>query len=164
METTYPLRPIGRIHTPFTGQEGTPIQPSTAGGAAGVVELFAPYRPALKDLEGFERICLVYWFDRAREYSPLVKPYRDEVERGVFATRAPSRPNPLGISAVRLIAVEVEKGELLVERIDVLDGTPLLDLKPYIPEFDAYPLSRAGWMDATGSGQGIADSRFQPPD
>lgn len=161
METTYPLRPIGIIHTPFTRQEGTPIQPSTAGGEPGVVELFQQYRQALKDLDGYERIWLIYLFDRAREYSLLVKPFRDSVKRGLFATRAPSRPNPIGISAVRLVSVSLEQGELTVEGADVLDGTPLLDLKPYIPEFDAFPDSRAGWMHASRSGEATADGRFQ---
>ncbi len=151
---------IGVIRTKFTKHEGTPIQPSTAYGALGTVKVYKHYRQALKDLEGFERIWLVYWFDRAREFSPLVRPYRDKAERGLFSTRAPSRPNPLGISAVRLTSLDLKKGLLSVEGIDVLDGTPLLDIKPYIPEFDAFPESRAGWMDASDSKESAADERF----
>jgi len=151
---------IGLIRTRFTKHEGTPIQPSTAKGASGTVEVYEQYREALRDLDGFERIWLVYLFDRAAEFSPLVKPYRDTTERGLFSTRAPSRPKPLGISAVRLVSVEPEKGELSVEGIDVLDRTPLLDIKPYIPEFDAFPNSRAGWMDASASKESLADRRF----
>jgi len=155
------MNAIGIIRTSFAGHDGTPIQPSTAEDAAGTIEVYEQYREALRDLDGFERIWLLYWFDRAREFSALVKPYRDSTERGLFATRAPSRPNPLGISAVRLVSVDIEKGELSVEGIDVLDGTPLLDIKPYIPEFDAFPNSRAGWMSASGSKEGTADERFR---
>ncbi len=164
MGTTYSLRPIGRIHTPFTRQEGTPIQPSTAGGASGTVEVFAAYRQSLQDLDGFERIWLIYLFDRAREHSPLVRPYRDTAVHGLFATRAPSRPNPIGLSAVRLVAINLEAGELAVKDVDMLDGTPLLDIKPYIPEFDSFPASRAGWMDVAGCDEGVADDRFHPPE
>jgi len=154
------MNAIGIIRTSFARHEGTPIQPSTAEGASGTIEVYEQYTEALRDLDGFERIWLLYWFDRTREFSSLVKPYRDATERGLFSTRAPSRPNPLGISAVRLASLDLEKGVLAVEGIDVLDGTPLLDIKPYIPEFDAFPNSRAGWMDASGTKEGAANERF----
>lgn len=160
MDDAHSINAIGIIRTSFARHEGTPIQPSTAEGASGTIEVCEQYREALRDLDGFERIWLLYWFDRTKEFSPLVKPYRDTTERGLFSTRAPSRPNPLGISAVRLTSVDLDKGALSVEGIDVLDGTPLLDIKPYIPEFDAFPNSRAGWMDASASKESSADKRF----
>ncbi len=155
------LTPIGVVRSPFTEQPGTPIQPSTAAGALGRVELLPEYEEALRDLDGFERVWLVYFFDRARPWKPLVVPFRDRVERGLFATRAPARPCPIGLSAVELVSVS---GPVLeVRGIDVLDGTPLLDLKPYVPEFDAHPASRAGWLAAGGLGAASADHRFERP-
>jgi len=161
MDAPLTLAAIGVIRSPFRQQEGTPICPAAAEPADGTVEVLPPYRGALQDLAGFERIWLLYWFDRARPFSPLVVPYRDTIKRGLFATRAPARPNPIGISAVRLVSVNLERGELEVQGLDVLDGTPLLDLKPYIPEFDAFPLSRAGWMDEARLGTHLADGRFE---
>ena len=119
-----------------------------------------PFQAALRDLEGFERTWLIYHFHRSGPWRPLVVPYRAEVERGLFATRAPSRPNPIGMSAVKLLAV---KGNVLeVRGVDILDGTPLLDIKPYVPAFDAFPGSRAGWLDQGGSDHEVADGRFTP--
>lgn len=156
-------RPIGRIHSPFTEQAGTPIQPTYAGPVRGKVLIDEPFRAALADLDGFDRVWLVYHFDRARAFVPEVVPYRDSSQaRGLFATRAPTRPNPIGMSAVKLIAVEDDG--IVVEEIDVLDGTPLLDLKPYVPAFDAYPEARAGWLDGTAGGLERADDRFVDPD
>jgi tRNA-Thr(GGU) m(6)t(6)A37 methyltransferase TsaA len=114
--------------------------------------------PALMDVEGFERIWLLYAFDRAGSFEPRVTPYRDTQEHGLFATRAPSRPNPLGISVVRLIARA--DNVLRVCDVDVLDGTPLLDIKPYVPEFDAYPDAKAGWLDQRRDERRVADARF----
>ena len=153
------LRPIGIIHTPHRDQDGAPIQPAFAEGARGTVTLFAPYVEALADLDGFERIWLVFEFDRSAPWKSRVVPYRDVVERGLFATRAPARPNPIGLSAVRLVSVD--GNTLQVQDVDMLDGTPLLDIKPYVPAFDAYPDSRAGWVDATTSRQRLADNRFE---
>jgi tRNA-Thr(GGU) m(6)t(6)A37 methyltransferase TsaA len=154
------LRPIGVIHSPYREQAGTPIQPVYAGATRGQVVVFEDYRGALADLAGFDRVWLIYHLDRARPYAgPLVVPYRDDRERGLFATRAPSRPNPIGMSAVTLVAVEGDG--LCVEGIDVLDGTPLLDIKPYVPAFDAYPAARAGWFDLERRGRTTADARFE---
>ena len=151
------VKPIGIIHSPFTQSAGTPIQPAVAGGAEGRVEVFSEYSPGLKDLEGFERIWLVFWFDRSAEYKLLVRPYLDTTERGLFATRAPCRPNPIGISPVRLLGVE---GNILrIADVDILDGTPLLDIKPYAPRFDVFKDARSGWLEAAGPG-GAADNRF----
>jgi tRNA-Thr(GGU) m(6)t(6)A37 methyltransferase TsaA len=157
----FQCQPLGIIHTAFKRSEGTPIQPSRAKGTRGMVEVYEPFWAGLADLDGFERIWLIYWLDRAIPSRLMVKPYLDSEQRGVFATRAPSRPNPIGISAVRLLAIE--RGSLTVEEIDVLDGTPLLDIKPYISEWDAYPGSRAGWFDRAKTDRCIADDRFETP-
>jgi tRNA-Thr(GGU) m(6)t(6)A37 methyltransferase TsaA len=154
----FDLRAIGRIRTPFTAASGTPIQPACAGDAEGQVIVDPPFAAALDDVEGFERVWLIYWMARAAPFRPRVVPYRDTRERGVFATRAPSRPNPIGLSAVRLLARE---GHILhVAGVDILDDTPLLDVKPYVPGFDAHPSSRAGWLDAGALERGTADGRF----
>ncbi len=153
------FEPIGLIETPFRDHAGTPIQPSRAKGARGKVRVDPPFHAGLEDLEGFERIWLIYWFHKAPEFSLLVTPFLDSRERGVFATRAPARPFPVGISAVRLVSIQA--GVLEVADVDVIDGTPLLDIKPYVPEFDCYPNSRAGWFDESSSRRRLADDRFK---
>lgn len=151
------LKPIGLIHSPHREAEGTSIQPRWAAGVEGRVEVLPEFAPGLRDLAGFERIWLLFWCDRAGEARLEVVPYRDTQSHGVFATRAPSRPNPIGLSCVRLLAVE---GALLrVADLDVLDGTPLLDIKPYVPDLDAFAAERAGWY-AHARGSRIADDRF----
>jgi tRNA-Thr(GGU) m(6)t(6)A37 methyltransferase TsaA len=153
------IQSIGVIRTPFPQSAGTPIQSAVAGAAEGRVELFAGYEQGLKDVDGFERLWLIYWFDRVAERGLLVRPYLDTVERGVFATRSPARPNRLGMSAVRLL--RVEGNALIVAGVDMLDGTPLLDIKPYVPAFDHFAVERTGWYgDATGAGA-VADDRFE---
>ncbi|WP_028319526.1 tRNA (N6-threonylcarbamoyladenosine(37)-N6)-methyltransferase TrmO [Desulfobulbus elongatus] len=137
--------PIGIIHSPFKELTGMPIQPAGAAGVQGTVEIFAEYRPGLKDLEGFSHLILLYHFHRSRDCSLHVVPFMDTEPRGVFATRAPSRPNPIGLSIVRLD--RVEDGLLQIRNVDVLDGTPLLDIKPYVPEFDAHVQVRTGWLE-----------------
>ncbi len=158
MPSELKLAPIGVIETPFREPAGTPIQPSRACGVRGKVRIEPRFQGGLKDLAGFERIWLVYWFHMAPASSLLVTPFLDTTARGVFATRAPTRPCPIGISAVRLLAVQ--DNVLEVEDIDVLDGTPLLDIKPYVPEFDSYPSSKAGWFDGSSSRVRVADDRF----
>jgi tRNA-Thr(GGU) m(6)t(6)A37 methyltransferase TsaA len=154
------LAPIGVVRSPFRVHTGTPVQPALAGAeAVGAVEVFEPYVAGLDDLEGFERIWLICWLHRAGPVRLRVVPYLDRHERGLFATRAPSRPNPIGISAVRLLGRE---GPILhVADLDLLDGTPLLDIKPYSPQFDAFPAARRGWLQDVGEG-GRADGRFEP--
>ena len=152
------IKPIGTIHTSFKTPGGMPIQPSFAEGAEGTVEVLPRFAGGLKDLEGFERIWLIYWFDRASETKLIVKPFRDDSERGLFSTRAPCRPNRIGMSPVRLLRVADNK--LYVADIDVLDGTPLLDIKPYIPEFDCFEGSKYGWMQNTPNKISPADGRF----
>lgn len=162
--TNTPLPPIvfhsiGVIGTPHKEQAGTPIQPTYAEGVQGTVLLFEEYADALFDLEGFERIWLIYYLDRSKPWTPRVVPYRDTVEHGLFATRSPARPNSIGISAVRLLAITGRT--LHVEGVDMLEGTPLLDIKPYVPAFDAFSASQAGWFDRTSSDRSVADDRFR---
>ena len=141
-EITY--RPIGVIHTPFKETKGMPIQSVAAKGVAGRVDVYPDFGDGLKDLEGFSHIFLIYDFHLSQEFSLVVKPFLDESLRGVFATRAPKRPNGIGISVVRL--VKVEGFTLHIEDVDMVDGTPLLDIKPYVPEFDVKEVERTGWL------------------
>jgi tRNA-Thr(GGU) m(6)t(6)A37 methyltransferase TsaA len=157
-KNTIDVHAIGIIRTPFLRPEGTPIQPSRAAGAKGVVEVFSPYRQGLKDLEGFERVWLVYSMHLVSEARLLVTPFLDTKVRGVFATRAPARPNAIGISSVRLLRIDGSTME--VAGVDIVDGTPLLDIKPYVPEFDCFPGSRAGWFDESQERRSVADDRF----
>jgi tRNA (adenine37-N6)-methyltransferase len=151
-------RTIGVIRSPHTASAGTPIQPVYAESIHGEVHVDPDLEPALADLEGFERIWLVYWFDRAGPFRPRVVPYRDTRAHGLFATRSPSRPNPIGLSVVKLLGRE--KNVLRVRGVDILDGTPLLDIKPYVPEFDAFPTAKAGWLDEHREERRRADGRF----
>ncbi|RLF04319.1 MAG: tRNA (N6-threonylcarbamoyladenosine(37)-N6)-methyltransferase TrmO [Thermoprotei archaeon] len=137
-------RPIGVIRTPFKSPIGVPIQPPAARGVRGIVEVFPEYVEGLKDLEGFSHIILIYHFHLVKKYSLRVVPYMDDKPRGIFATRAPARPNPIGISVVKLVGIEGSR--LYVEEVDVVDGTPLLDIKPYVPAFDCRPHARIGWL------------------
>jgi tRNA-Thr(GGU) m(6)t(6)A37 methyltransferase TsaA len=137
--------PIGIIHTSFKKPLGTPIQPRSGKNDTGIVEVFREYVDGLKDLDGFSHIILLYHFHLAGESSLQVKPYMDEKTRGLFATRAPSRPNPIGMSIVRLLKIEGNK--LHIQGVDVVDGTPLLDIKPYVPNFDVYEADQFGWLE-----------------
>lgn len=150
------LVPIGIIRSEHQQPADTPIQPIYAEGCRGQVGVFPQYAPGLRDLEGFSHIYLLYHFHQAREPQLLVKPFLQDVEHGVFATRAPCRPNPIGLSIVRLVRRE---GNILhLDGLDILDGTPLLDIKPYTARFDRIDTSRNGWQDevdeATASRRG----------
>ena len=138
-------KPIGTIHTPFKTLEGMPIQPAGAKGIEGRVEVEPRYEAALSDLGGFSHIFLVYHLHRSTGYSLKVVPFLDKVKRGLFATRAPRRPNPIGISVVRL--KRVDGNSVYVADIDMLDGTPLLDIKPCVREFDATEGVKIGWLE-----------------
>ena len=143
--TTVKYRPIGVVRTPFKEPKGTPIQPPSARGVEGTVELFPEYAEGLKDLDGFSHIILIYHFHLSKPSPLQVKPYMDDEVHGVFAMRGPSRPNAIGLSVVRLASVE---GNLLrIRDVDIVDGTPLLDIKPYVPEFDVRDVDRIGWLD-----------------
>ena len=147
------LEPIGIIHSDHHEPKHTPIQPVCAESSPGRIEVFPEYVEGLDGVEGFSHLHLIYWLHRAADIassvagpSPLKAiPFLDDVPRGVFATRAPVRPNPLGLSIVRL--VERCGAELLVEDLDVLDGTPLLDIKPYVEGFDLRVGTRGGWTE-----------------
>ena len=123
-----------------------PIQPKGASIREGEVEIFAAYAEGLRDLDGFSHIYLIYQFHQAQRTELSVVPFMDSVARGVFATRSPLRPNHIGLSIVELL--RVEGNALTITGIDVLDGTPLLDIKPYIAAFDEVAGSRSGWMQA----------------
>jgi tRNA-Thr(GGU) m(6)t(6)A37 methyltransferase TsaA len=152
-------RPIGIIHTPFTDTSGMPIQPSRGRGVRGEVEVFPDFVEGLVDLEGFSHIVLLFHLHRSRGYELRVTPFLDTVSRGLFATRAPRRPNPIGLSVVRLVAVD--DGVLTIEDLDILDGSPLLDIKPYIPDFDREDEIRLGWLDGVRNRDVVSDDRFR---
>ncbi|MGD0887291.1 MAG: tRNA (N6-threonylcarbamoyladenosine(37)-N6)-methyltransferase TrmO [Thermodesulfovibrionales bacterium] len=135
---------IGLIHSPFKDIKGMPIQPPGARGIQGTVEVEKKYLKGLKDLDGFSYIILIYQFHLSQGYSLEVKPFMDESLRGLFSTRAPKRPNPIGISVVRLL--RVEGCTLYIEDVDIVDGTPLLDIKPYVPGFDVRKTKKIGWL------------------
>ena len=158
--TEIQFSPIGIIRSPFFQLEEMPIQARGASSEDGYAELFPEYGQGLKDLDGFSHIILVYHFHKATESKLIVTPFMDDQPRGVFATRAPKRPNPIGLSVVRLL--KIEGRTLKVENVDILDGTPLIDIKPYVPDFDQYPADRVGWLErAKGAVKGKkSDSRF----
>jgi len=137
--------PIGVIRTPFKSPEGMPIQPAGAKAIRGTVELLPEYADGLADLAGFSHVILLYHFHRSTGFKLAVTPFMDLRPRGLFATRAPRRPNPIGLSIVRL--VRVDGATLHVENVDMLDGTPLLDIKPYVPEFDRQRGTKGGWVE-----------------
>ena len=136
---------IGTIHSPYRETRGTPIQSSAAQDVEGTIELLPKYSKGLEDLEGFSHIILIYYFHLSKRYSLKVKPFLDDKLHGVFATRAPSRPNPIGISIVKL---QERVGNILrMKGMDVIDGTPLIDIKPYVPRFDEMEEVKSGWLE-----------------
>ncbi|MBR9980755.1 MAG: tRNA (N6-threonylcarbamoyladenosine(37)-N6)-methyltransferase TrmO [Desulfatitalea sp.] len=157
------LQPIGTIHTPFKDLEGMPIQPSGAVGVVGRVVVNDDYAEGLNDIDGFSHIILIYQFHHSEGFNLTVKPFLDNHPRGLFATRAPRRPNPIGLSVVALTG---RNGNVLhVRGIDVLDGTPLLDIKPFVPAFDAPTVTAVGWLadKAQHTDRVKADDRFKTP-
>ena len=143
MEVIY--KPIGIIYSPFNSLEEMPIQPTSDVSGSGIVEIFSEFVDGLKDLEGFSHIYLLYHFHKTRQSNLTVTPFLDKEVRGLFATRAPSRPNPIGLSLVEL--VRIENNLIYAERVDVLNETPLLDIKPYVPEFEHIHDVRIGWLE-----------------
>jgi tRNA-Thr(GGU) m(6)t(6)A37 methyltransferase TsaA len=153
-------QPIGLIHSPFKQKAGTPIQSSFASDAEGSVEVFEEFVEGLQDVELFTHLYLLYAFHQALPVSLTCVPFLDNKPRGVFATRAPSRPNAIGLSIVRLLAREGRT--IHVRELDILDGTPLLDIKPFVPRFDARPDAGSGWVPQADHPRTIngADERF----
>jgi tRNA-Thr(GGU) m(6)t(6)A37 methyltransferase TsaA len=150
---------IGTVRSPWKTTEGMPIQPTGAKGIHGRIDIFEEFRPGLSDLEGFSRIILIYQFHMSNGYNLMVTPFLDTRTRGVFATRAPRRPSQIGLSMVRLLSVD-ESG-IEIEGIDILDGTPVLDIKPYIPDIDSFPGEKTGWLlEPGGMATSRADLRF----
>jgi tRNA-Thr(GGU) m(6)t(6)A37 methyltransferase TsaA len=138
------MRPIGIIHSPFEEKAQTPLQP-VRSQAGGTVEVYPEFAGGLADIAGFSHIILLYAFHWSSGYALQVRPFLDDQPRGLFATRYPCRPNPLGLSIVRLVSHHVNILE--IEGVDVLNGTPLLDIKPYVPEFDVKSPARVGWYE-----------------
>ena len=154
-------REIGVIRTPHTDVSNMPIQPAGAEGVKGSVEVHPEFVEGLSDLDGFSHVLLVYHLHEVRETKLTVTPFMDTERRGVFATRAPARPNPIGISIVRLEGV---RGAVLdVDGVDMLDGTPLLDIKPYVPEVDERTDVRVGWLEGARERwkEKASDDRFR---
>lgn len=149
MSASYPepivCRAIGIIHSEHRHPEETPIQPEFARDCPGRVEVFPEYAAGLKDIEGFTHLILIYTFHAAGEPELIVKPFLDDTPHGVFATRYPCRPNHIGLSVVQLVGREGPA--LHIQGCDILDGTPLIDIKPYVPRFDAPDGARGGWTD-----------------
>ncbi len=137
-------KPIGVIHSPFEEAKGMPIQPAAAIGIRGTIEVFTEYLPGLKDVEGFSHIILIYHFHLSNGYQLQIKPFLDENIHGVFATRAPKRPNGIGLSVVKLL--QVEDNMLHIENVDIINETPLLDIKPFVLDFDAAEEHKLGWL------------------
>lgn len=152
--------PIGIIHTPYKKLEEMPIQPGGASGVRGELFLNPEFTEGLTDLEGFSHVYLIYHFHKVNEYHLTVKPFLDDETHGIFSTRAPKRPNPIGLSVVRLLSIT--ENVLILENVDVLDGTPILDIKPYVPAFDHPENVSVGWL--TGKTEDVktkrSDERF----
>jgi tRNA-Thr(GGU) m(6)t(6)A37 methyltransferase TsaA len=158
MRITY--HSIGTIHSPFKDQKDMPIQPTGQASAPGIAEVLPEYAEGLKDLEGFSHVILLYHLHEVRRVDLTVTPFLGSEVRGVFATRAPTRPNPIGLSVVELLRAEGNR--LYLGNVDILDGTPLLDIKPYVPEFDQPVDVRVGWLEAVrGKVRSVkSDDRF----
>lgn len=155
--STVNYRPIGLIYSSHIDAAATPIQPIYANDCFGRAEILPEFAEGLADIEGFSHIYLIYHLDRAPAAQLRVKPFLQDIERGIFATRAPCRPNPLGLSLVRLL--RRESNVLHLAGIDLLDGTPLLDIKPYSPRYDAVENPRSGWTDDIGDAEAQSRGR-----
>jgi len=154
------FKPIGTIYTPYYEKEGMPIQSKAGKGVKGKIIIQDEFVPGLKDLDGFSHLILIYHFHRSEGFNLLTKPFLDDIEHGVFATRAPKRPNAIGFSVVKLSGII--GNQLNIENVDILNETPLLDIKPYIPEFDIFEAEKTGWLEKNKDKLGIikSDSRF----
>ncbi len=158
MTITY--NPIGFFHSPFADVENMPIQPVGGMNVEGEIELFTEYRAGLQDLEGFSHIIVISHLHRIKGYDLLVKPFLDINVHGIFATRSPKRPNPIGFSVMKL--KEVTSSSLIVKGVDVVDGTPVIDVKPYVADFDIWEADRFGWFEGKSKNAKYhqSDNRF----
>jgi len=153
------MSPIGVIHSPHKKPEGVPIQPVFTEGITAEIEVYPEFQQGLQDLDGFSHIILLYFFHKSKDYRLLCRPFLDNKERGLFATRAPKRPNPIGLSIVELL--KIDNNMIIIGSPDMIDGTPLLDIKPYIDVFDVKKKVKNGWYDAAANrAQITADDRF----
>lgn len=161
MDKEVSFKSIGTIYTPFKRREGMPIQPAGGSEVEGKIVLEKGYETGLKDLDGFSHIVLIYHFHQSEGFNLEVTPFMDSVKRGVFSTCAPKRPNLIGLSVVELL--KVEKNELWIKSVDILDETPLLDIKPYVPDFNPHQDIRTGWLEDAGKtvAERQSDSRFK---
>ena len=139
------IHPIGIIHTPHTDVKNMPIQPIAAEGIKGYIEILPQYIAGLKDIEGFSHLTLLYHFLKISGYELEVMPFMDTESHGIFSCKAPKRPNAIGLSTVRLISVEGNK--IHIEQVDMLDGTPLIDIKPFYPRYDNRENVEIGWLE-----------------
>ena len=157
----FTFKAIGTLTTPYKSKSGMPIQGVLASKSKGKAEIFEEYASGLKDIEGFSHLILLYVFDRSEGYDLVCRPYMEDRLHGVFAIRAPRRPNPIGFSVVRL---EKREGNILhLAEVDMMDGTPLLDIKPFVPKFDHRENVRVGWMEGSfrdSKYRTISDDRF----
>ena len=160
MRETFQIRSIGVVHSKFNTQKGTPIQSAGAQSETAVIEIFPEFVSALDDLQGFSHIWVLYRFNRIPGESLKVIPYLDTRPRGVFSTRSPRRPNSIGMAVVRLD--EIKDGRLSIAGVDMLDQTPVIDIKPYIPDFDRHDAEEIGWYSESErlSQKVLADDRF----
>lgn len=151
---------IGTVYSPFEKKEGMPIQAISANGIKGKIEINKDLEEGLSDLDGFSHIFLIYAFHKSKGFDLKTKPFLSDKIFGIFATRAPRRPNAIGISVVKILSIY--KNILEIENIDVLNGTPLLDIKPYIPEFDIHKVEKIGWLEnkISAIAQTKSDERF----
>lgn len=152
LEARYEMRPVGVFRSPFRVHLGTPRQPRVGEEREGRIEILPGFQNLLKDLDGFSHIWVLAWLHHARGWNHQVRPPRDGQLRGLFATRAPHRPNPIGLSALELL--RIEKRELVVGAHDIHDGSPILDVKPYLTYTDSIPDARCGWVDELGDAAG----------
>jgi len=144
METIL-VKPIGTIFTPHTSIKDMPIQPLAAKGIRGFIKLLPEYTEGLKDLEGFSHITLLYQFHKIEGFELVVTPFMDTVKHGIFACKAPKRPNAIGISTVKLISINDDI--IIIEQVDMLDGSPLIDIKPFYPRYDNRLNAKIGWLE-----------------
>ena len=158
---TIAYQSIGILHSPFTDIKGMPIQPVGALGVAGHVTVHSDFAGGLRDLEGFSHVFLLYHLHRVAGYDLVVRPFLDNADHGIFATRSPKRPNPIGLSVLELVGVSGTTVHL--RNVDVLDGTPVLDIKPYVPHFDVWEAGRIGWFatKAHNAATLLSDDRFR---